>query len=117
MNEMGGSSFDTPAVPAWMLKAIIIAWSSFAVAAVATMIFFAAFDPAVLAEAATYPFELSRNAGYTIGFLLLWVLTAAGSVVTLFLMRSLQLHPRLPQQENDRTHGNHGSNNSGQDSP
>ena len=99
---MGGSSFDTPAVPAWILKAIIIAWSSFAVAAVAAMLFFAAFDPVILSEAATFPFNLSRTAGYTIGFFLLWALAAAGSIITLFLMHSLQLHPRLPHSTQDR---------------
>lgn len=100
---MSGSSFDTPAVPAWVLKAIIVAWSSFAVAAVAAMLFFAAFDPAILAEAATYSVNLSRTAGYTIGFFLLWALAAAGSVITLFLMHSLQLHPRTPQSTQDKT--------------
>lgn len=96
---MGGSGFDTPAVPAWLLRAIIIGWSSFAVAAVATMLFFAAFDPAVLAEAATFPFKLSRFAGYTLGFFLLWALTAAASVISLFLMRSLELHPRAQNEK------------------
>lgn len=93
---MAGSGHDTPALPAWLLRAIIIGWSSFAVAAVATMLFFAAFDPAELARAATYPIQLSRFAGYTLGFFLLWALTAIASVLSLFLMRSLQLHPRKP---------------------
>ena len=91
---MGGSGHDTPAVPAWLLRAIIIGWSSFAVAAVATMLFFATFDPSELARAATFPFQLSRVAGYTLGFFMLWALTAAASVISVFLLRSLELHPR-----------------------
>lgn len=91
---MGGSGHDTPAVPAWLLRAIIIGWSSFAVAAVATMLFFATFDPVVLAQAATFPFELTRFAGYTLGFFMLWALTAGASVISMFLLRSLELHPR-----------------------
>lgn len=91
---MGGSGFDTPALPGWLLRTLIVAWSSFAVAAVATMLFFATFDPVVLAQAATFPFELTRFAGYTIGFFALWALTAFASMMSLFLARSLELHPR-----------------------
>lgn len=87
------SGHDTPALPAWLLRTVIIAWSSFAVAAVATMLFFAAFDPLVLAQAATFPFDLSRFAGYTLGFFAMWALTAAASVISLFLIRSIELHP------------------------
>lgn len=75
-----------------MLRALIVAWSSFAVAAVATMLFFAAFDPVLLAEAATFPVELSRFAGYTLGFFCLWLLTAAASAICLFLASSLDIH-------------------------
>lgn len=75
-----------------VLRALIVAWSSFAVAAVATMLFFAAFDPVQLAEAATFPIELSRFAGYTLGFFSLWALTAAASTICLFLASSLDTH-------------------------
>jgi hypothetical protein len=98
---MTGSGHDTPAIPAWLLRAIIIGWASFGVAAVATMLFFAAFDPAELARTATFPFELSRFAGYTLGFFLLWSLTVAASVISLFLLRSLELHPRPADNNTD----------------
>ena len=75
-----------------VLRALIVAWSSFAVAAVATMLFFAAFDPVLLAEAATFPIRMSRFAGYTAGFFALWALTAAASVICLFLAASLDTH-------------------------
>lgn len=77
------------------IRVLIVAWSSFAVAAVATMLFFATFDPVMLAQAATFPVELSRFAGYTAGFFALWILTAASSCISVFLMRSLELHPRV----------------------
>lgn len=91
---MSGGGFDTPAVSLTVLRVVIIGWSSFAVAAVATLFFFAAFDPLVLAESATFPMQLSRPAGYTLGFLAFWFLTASASVISLFLVRSLELHPQ-----------------------
>lgn len=91
---MVGTGHATPAVTSGLLRVLIVAWSSFAVAAVATMLFFATFDPVLLAQAATFPLELSRFAGYTLGFFGLWGLTAASSCITLFLIRSLELHPQ-----------------------
>lgn len=71
------------------LRILIVTWSSFAVAAVATMLFFATFDPVLLAEMATFPFGLSRFAGYTIGFFLIWLLAASASAISIFLAESL----------------------------
>lgn len=51
----------------------VIAWVSFLFAGVATMLFFATFDPVELANLATYPSDMSPLAGYTIGFFLFWV--------------------------------------------
>lgn len=96
---MAGGGFDTPAVPQGLLRVIIVAWSSFAVAAIASLFFFATFDPVVLAEAATFPVEVSRFAGYTIGFLAFWLLSAASGFVSLFLIHSLELHPQQRQQQ------------------
>ena len=49
-------------------------WSAFLWAGVATTLFFATFDPEVIAINATYPASLSAEAGYTLGFLLFWAL-------------------------------------------
>jgi len=76
---------DTPPPNALQL-ALIIAWPAFVLAGVATVLFFATFDPVALGEAATFPMPLSRMAGYTVGFLLFWALgvaTATGSVLLL----------------------------------
>lgn len=83
---------DTRPVSRRVLRVLIVAWSSFAVAAVATMLFFAAFDPVLLAEAATFPVSMSRFAGYTAGFFSLWALTAAAGTICLFLASSLDTH-------------------------
>lgn len=64
----------------------IVAWVSFVSAAVATMVFFAMFDPDELAEITTFPIELSRTGGYSLGFLMFWLLTAAtGSALNAML--------------------------------
>lgn len=64
----------------------IVAWVSFVAASVATMVFFAMFDPEDLAEITTFPIEYSRTGGYSIGFLLFWLLTGAtGAALNLML--------------------------------
>ena len=52
----------------WVFVAVAL-WVSFMSAAVATLLFFATFDPEQLLLIATYPLEMSRTAGYSIGFL------------------------------------------------
>lgn len=60
-------------------------WVSFLSAAVATMLFFATFDPAVIAQVATFPMEMDRTAGYSVGFLLFWLLLVFNSIVVIWL--------------------------------
>jgi len=64
-----------------------ILWPSFFAAGVATMAFFAFVDPLVLRDMTFPELALSRLAGYTIGFFLLWSATAASSVFTWLLLR------------------------------
>ena len=67
-------------------RVAIVAWVSFVAAAVATMVFFAMFDPDDLADITTFPIELSRTGGYSLGFLLFWLLTAStGSALNAML--------------------------------
>ena len=62
-----------------------VLWPSFLVAIAATGIFFANIDPATL-RAQTLPnWEISRQAGYTVGFLMFWAVCGASSALTLFL--------------------------------
>ena len=64
----------------------ICGWMSFLGAAVATMLFFATFDPQELAQLATFPMELGRMAGYSIGFLCFWVLLLINSLAVAWLL-------------------------------
>lgn len=65
-----------------------VVWISFLSAAVATMVFFAFFDPVELAEIVDEGLELSHDAGYAAGFFFFWVLCALCSGVTAFLVRT-----------------------------
>ena len=65
----------------FMLRMGVILWVSFLFACIATMLFFATFDPVDISQVATFPMELDRQSGYSIGFFLFWVLLIANSVV------------------------------------
>jgi hypothetical protein len=64
-----------------------ILWPSFFAAGVATMVFFACVDPIALRDISFPTRDISREAGYTIGFLLLWIATASASLFTAILLR------------------------------
>lgn len=76
-------SVDSPR-PVWANLAVSL-WVSFLSAGIATMLFFSSFDPTVIADVATFPIDLDRTAGYSIGFLLFWLLLFINSCVVLFL--------------------------------
>jgi hypothetical protein len=65
-----------------------VIWISFLSAAVATMIFFAVFDPAELGGMLDEDLDFSRDAGYAAGFFFFWVLCALCAGVTAFLVRT-----------------------------
>lgn len=85
---------DSPPRPlAQRLGAIL--WPSFFAAGVATMVFFAIVDPLVLRDMTFPELELSRLAGYTIGFFLFWAATAGSSLFTWLLLRpASRFNPR-----------------------
>jgi hypothetical protein len=64
-----------------------VVWPSFFAAGVATMVFFAMFDPAELSRIAWVGVELDRKWGYTIGFFLFWACTFSSSLFTSLLLR------------------------------
>lgn len=83
---MPRTDLDIPARPlAQRLGAIL--WPSFFAAGVATMVFFAIVDPLMLRDMTFPEVEISRMAGYTIGFFLFWAATAASSLFTWLLLR------------------------------
>lgn len=64
------------------------AWASFLMACAAAAVFFAMVDPTVLSGTTTPGWEISREAGYAIGFFGFWLLTAATSVFVIWLVRT-----------------------------
>ena len=62
-----------------------VLWPSFFSAGVATMVFFALFDPVELARLAWVGVEIDRKTGYTAGFFLFWACTLASSLFTSIL--------------------------------
>ena len=69
-----------------MKRAIWILWPSFFVGGVASVAFFLVLDPVDFRMVG--PLELSRMAGYTLGFFFFWAVAAASSAFTCFLQRS-----------------------------
>lgn len=65
-----------------------VVWISFLSAAVATMLFFAVFDPVELAAGIDEDLPLSHDAGYAAGFFFFWAVCALCSGVTAFLIRT-----------------------------
>lgn len=67
-------------------KIVAVLWPSFLTAGVATILFFAYFDPQLLMQVSGYG-EITRMAGYTIGFFLFWLLTSITCVMTCYFQR------------------------------
>lgn len=77
-----------------------VIWPSFFSAGVATMVFFALFDPVELARLAWVGLEIDRKTGYTFGFFLFWALTFSSSLFTSVLTTAR--HPAaLPYERGD----------------
>ncbi|MDZ7788506.1 MAG: hypothetical protein U5K73_10380 [Halofilum sp. (in: g-proteobacteria)] len=76
---------ERPRVRRWARLLGPVLWPSFLVAAVATAIFFAHIDPLTLRAQTLADWEISRQAGYTVGFLMFWAVCAASSALTMYL--------------------------------
>lgn len=76
-----------------------ILWPSFFAAGVATMVFFAFVDPLALRDMTFPEVAISRGLGYSIGFFMFWLATAASSLFTWILLRPASRYNRpLPPQ-------------------
>lgn len=64
-----------------------VLWPSFFAAVVAAALFFSLVDPLKLAAISLPGHGISRELGYTVGFLLLWLATASASAFTALLLR------------------------------
>lgn len=62
-----------------------IAWPSFLMAGVLEALVFALIDPSDLGRLSTAPVELSRQAIYTLSFLVFWLLIALAASLSLLL--------------------------------
>lgn len=69
-----------------LISLSVILWVSFLWAAIATMLFFATFDPQEISRVATFPINLDRSSGYSIGFLLFWALLVVNSSIVNWLL-------------------------------
>ena len=78
-------------------KVIAIVWPSFLVAAVATVLVFALFDPKELVRNSANP-AATRMAIYTISFFCFWALGAASSMLTCYFRR--HCHDCEPKADN-----------------
>lgn len=63
-----------------------ILWPSFILSGIATIMFFAYFDPVAMLACEGKPL-LSRLGGYSIGFFLFWLLTTASGLLTMYFLR------------------------------
>jgi hypothetical protein len=65
----------------------VLLWASFLAACLATMFFFALFDPRTLADDADPPAWLAdRMTGYTLGFFFFWTMCSIASFLTAYLI-------------------------------
>jgi len=71
----------------------VVTWSSFLVASVATLLFFAFVDPSVLAEVLNHPRWLAtRMAGYALGFFFFWFIAASAASMTAYMLDTSHEH-------------------------
>ena len=76
-----------------------VLWPSFFSAGVATMVCFAFIDPLALRDITFPQLVISRELGYTLGFFLFWVATAASSLFTsLLLSPASRINAPLPRE-------------------
>ena len=65
-----------------------VVWISFLSASVATMLFFAIFDPVELLQSYDSEIAIGSQGGYAIGFFFFWFISAGCSAVTAWLVRT-----------------------------
>jgi hypothetical protein len=87
----------------WQDLAVTL-WPSFLAACVATMFFFAFFDPSVFGSGAEPPDWLrERRAGYAVGFFFFWAMSTLSSALTLYLVRTARSSPLPDPRRSDWT--------------
>jgi len=69
-------------------------WPSFLIAALASVVFFAAIDPGTLHLQTLPGWEISRMSGYTIGFFMFWAVGLGSSLLTYLLTNEGNAEPK-----------------------
>jgi hypothetical protein len=64
----------------------VMAWVSFMFAGLATMLFFATFEPLSLISLTTFSLSWSAQAVYTVGFMLFWIFGFMTTVLSVILL-------------------------------
>jgi hypothetical protein len=87
MSISGNPGGDEPVTPAqrrgrW---AMAVAWPSFLAAGLLEALVFGLVDPSDLSRLGEVPFELSRQAIYTLAFLVFWLLVSLAASLSLLL--------------------------------
>ena len=77
-----------------------ILWPSFLMAGLATVVFFAVFDPYDLVAPTWFP-NLSRLGAYSIGFFLFWLLTGSSCLLTSYFQQPVNRVNRLPRRDKE----------------
>jgi hypothetical protein len=68
----------------------VVLWCSFLAAGAGSIFFFAAVDPLMLRDGGPQRFaDLSREAGYALGFFFFWALAASAASLTMYMVRSV----------------------------
>ena len=70
-----------------MRSALQVLWPAFVAAALLELLVFAHVDPADVHTLAGAPFELSRQAVYTLSFFAFWAVSAAACALCVWLQR------------------------------
>ncbi len=85
------------------LDVALVLWPSFLAACGASLLFFAAVDPALLRDAGPRLFAgLEREAGYALGFLFFWGIGALASAISVYLIRTARTEPRAAAPDERR---------------
>jgi len=85
------------------LDVALVLWPSFLAACGASLLFFAAVDPALLRDAGPRLFAgLEREAGYALGFLFFWGIGALASAISVYLIRTARAAPRSAGASEER---------------
>lgn len=77
--------------PRWTTRQQAVAnvlWASFLTACLASVVFFGVVDPLALADITTPSVDITRMAGYAIGFFFFWAMAITASTLTSFMQRT-----------------------------